>query len=382
MLLGGAFDARELRRLFRRARFSDWQAAGDYELHSSAVCFAKERNGFSMLAQQSLERRFASQAARFAAAHTAADVLATWRALAVQGEAVGAYWAALTHPACGEALDETLLREMHMIAHEEFSARRAALRRARELEDRVARLLEKQAETQEGLQALHEENHSLREALAAARTELRQAQAELERRRSGESMRAQEARIADLERALQGSRQQAAGAQRSLREAMRRVERLEAAQRSAKAGDFAPAAPKRCEEAVPPGSSASLQGRRVLCIGGKTMLVPHYRAIVEGARGEFVHHDGGVEHHVGRLPAMLASADAVVCLAGDCSHAAYRLAKRYCKATGKLCALIGNSSMTAVARCIAEQLAGPPAAQVLMQAMGKDELNNSRRRTS
>ncbi len=357
VVLGAAFDARELRHMFRRARFSDWQTAGDYELHSSAVCFAKDRNEFSTLAQRSLEKRFCAAVARFGAAGTTTEVLVLWRTLATEGEAVAAYWAALTHPQCDAELDERLSREMHMIAHEEFSARRGALRQARVLEERTARLLAKQAEMHEGIEALRRENRELREVLSATESEARQARAELERWCSGESIRGQQARIADLERALEASRDEAAAAQRSLRTAVRRAERLADVDRSTgkrtTGAEEANPTPEKAARRIAP---TDLQGRRVLCIGGKTVLVPQYRAAVERSRGEFVHHDGGIEHHIGRLPAMLASADAVVCLAGDCSHAAYRLAKRYCKSRGKLCALLGNSSITALARCIAEQL--------------------------
>ena len=353
VLLGAAFDARELRRMFRRSRFSDWGTAGDYELHSSAVCFAKDRNGFSTLAQRSLDERFRSALARFGAARTASEVLDAWRALAAGGEAVAAYWAALTHPQCDAELDEVLSREMHMIAHEAFSARRATLRQARALDDRAARLLTKQAQIQEDIEALRRENRRLREALQAAQSETRQAQGELERSRSGESVRAQQAHIAELERALEASRDETAAAQRALRNAVRRAERLELAARSPENRTAcAREAVAKPGETVQPAPRPDLHGRRVLCIGGKTALVPQYRAVVEGARGEFAHHDGGIDHHVGRLPAMLASAHAVVCLAGDCSHAAYRIAKRYCKAKGKPCTLIGNSSVTAVAHCV------------------------------
>lgn len=52
---------------------------------------------------------------------------------------------------------------------------------------------------------------------------------------------------------------------------------------------------------------------------------------------------------------MLAAADVVICLATDCSHAAYGLAKRYCKAKGKPCMLIAGSSVSALARCVGNE---------------------------
>jgi hypothetical protein len=356
VLLGAAFDARELRQMFRRAGFATWETASDYELHSSAVCFAKDRNEFSALAQRCLEKRYAALAARFAAARTATEILGLWRACAVQGEAVAAYWVALTHPELDAEADESLSREMHMIGHAEFAVRRAALRRVRALEIRIADLLANQAAQRERIEALLCGNRELRTELHASRSYAAQAWAELERWRSGEIASIMQARRAELESALAIARAERDDAQRSLREATRRLERLGASRRAV---EQPPPATTPCGTDTAPAASGlspppGLDCRRLLCIGGKRAVVAQYRALVEGARGEFSYHDGGVEDHIGRLPAMLAAADAVVCLAGDCSHAAYRLAKRYCKAKGKPYALLGNSSLSALARCIGE----------------------------
>ncbi|OGA60827.1 MAG: hypothetical protein A3G81_23915 [Betaproteobacteria bacterium RIFCSPLOWO2_12_FULL_65_14] len=324
-LLGAAFDARELRQLFRRAGYADWRTASDYALHSSAVCFASDRNDFSSLAQRALEKRFAA----------------------------AAYWAALSHPELDADAEELLSREMHMSAHAQFAARRGLLRRARALEARVADLAARQAALRDRLDAARQENRELQAVLETARREALQARAELERWRSSEIANELNARHAELEAYLAAARAERDGAQRALRDAMRRLERLRSPGRQhaiARPPDR-PAPVPAVEAASPP----DLDGRRLLCIGGKKAVVAQYRAIVESAGGEFVYHDGGIEDHVGRLSPMLASADAVVCLAGDCSHAAYRLAKRYCKAKGKQCALIGNSSVTALARCISER---------------------------
>lgn len=347
VLLGAAFDATELRRMFRRGGYSDWRTASDYELHSSAVCFAKTRNDFSKQAQRALEERFAGAVNRLAVARTDSEVLERWRAMVEEGEAVGAYWAALTHPACDADVDEALSREMHLIAHEEFAARRATLRQLRAREERNDVLLSKLAAGQEAAEALRREIATLREALSEARGDAQRAQAEVDRLHSGDAARAMQARQAELEAALNASRVETAAARRALREAERRLET-----------GYRPVRPSRPEAPLPvavevdPPRLPDLSGRRVLCIGGKTALAAQYRALVEAAGGDFAHHDGGTEDHVARLPAMLGSAELVICLAGDCSHAAYRIAKRYCKAKGKPCALTGSSSVTAVARCV------------------------------
>ncbi|MGQ0545136.1 MAG: DUF2325 domain-containing protein [Betaproteobacteria bacterium] len=341
-LLGAAFDAAELRHMFRRGGYSEWEAASDYALHSSAVCFARQRNNFSVLAQRALEERSSAAVHRLSAAGTSAEVLEAWRASAAQGEAVAAYWAALTHSCCDLELDELLSQEMHMAAHAQFAWRRATLRRLRTLEERNAELATRLSNAQNTACELRRENTELAAAPREIRADLQAARTELERWRSGGTVLALQARLAEAHEALEASHA-----------AMRRMEKTVQPVSPAPA----PAAPRSVPAPAPVAEEPmpDLAGRRVLCVGGKTSLVPQYRALVEGAGGEFAHHDGGIEHRVARLPSMLGAADLVVCLAGDCSHAAYRLAKRYCKAKGKRCALLGNSSATALARCISRE---------------------------
>jgi hypothetical protein len=347
VLLGAAFDMRELRQLFRRAGSRDYAGASDYELHSSAVHFAREKNAFSLPVQRLLDERFRDAVLRFDEAATPLELLERWRACAERGEAVSAYWAALTHPACDAALDETLGLEMHMAAHHAFAERRAAARRTRDLLEQVAQRDASLAAARGRVHALKRETARLREDAAAAEGRLREARgerdacrAELERWRSGEEATALYARIRSLNEDLAASQD----AERAATRALRQAQRPSVMPPLPEAPAGAPA-PERANE-------ADLARRRVLCVGGKTSLVPHYREIIERARGEFVHHDGGIEHHLGRLPALLSAADAVVCLAADCSHSAYRLAKRYCKAKGKPCALLATSSVHALSSCI------------------------------
>jgi hypothetical protein len=348
LLLGAAFDVRELRQLFRRAGSRDYASASGYELHSSAVHFAGDKNDFSVPAHRLLEQRFRDGVLRLHDAASPSELLARWRACAAQGDAVSAYWAALTHPACDEALDETLGLEMHMAAHHAFAERRAAARRIRELQERVAQLDGSLSAARDRIHALKRETARLREESAAAEGRLRESRRELEetrslleRWRSGTEPGLLRARIDALAAELAASRE----AERAARRTLRQAQRPPFAQAIETPAHSAPAP-------TPAELEADLAQRRVLCVGGKTSLVPHYRQLVERARGEFVHHDGGVEHHLSRLPALLSAADAVICLAADCSHSAYRLVKRYCKAKGKPCALLATSSVHALSSCL------------------------------
>jgi len=345
VLLGAAFDARELRQVYRRAGYANWEQASDYQLHSSAVQHARARNEVSRALHKVLEERFAAAVAHLRAARDRREVIVYWRHWAATDDPVGAYWAAITHPCCDTDTDELLSQEMHMLSHFAFAERRAAGRRLRAADERASALEAARDRALKQCEALRSGNAALRAELAHWKQTAKLAREALERTADGAALRERDARVAALEAELAAARRAARAAQReaaSLREARERA-RVTAA-------EAAQPAESDSVEAVP---RVDLARRTVLCVGGKPRLVPHYRAIVEAASGAFAHHDGGIEDHLARLAPLLGAADAVVCLATDVSHSAYQAVKRYCKRFGKPYVLVGNSSVSALARSLA-----------------------------
>jgi hypothetical protein len=341
-LLGAAFDPRELRQLFRRGPYADWERASDYALHSSAVHYAKERCDVTERMHRLLEERFGAAVAHLRPAASAAEVLERWRTWALADDPVAAYWAALTHPACDAQADELLAQHMHMLQHTGFAERRALARRLRDAHARIAELESTQARAIRLCDVQ-------RDKLAAAQA--RAAEAERVARVAG-GRSAPPSPAADAARLQALARENAA-----LRFAVARLQRPRTQDRpdtGPQAAGQTPA-PRRtqCDDApAAPPAPVQLGRRRVLCVGGKPRLVPRYRALIEGAEGEFIHHDGGLEDHVARLPALLGAADAVICVASDCSHCAYFAVKRYCKRFGKPCVMLDNASVGALARSL------------------------------
>ncbi|MEW5863199.1 MAG: DUF2325 domain-containing protein [Pseudomonadota bacterium] len=357
-IVGTCLSIAELRRLARRAGINEWDSASDYELHHSAVQHARGRNALSALIQKALERKFALAVKRFAQARTDEEIRVLWREALARGEVAGALWAIMTHPLASECTLAAAGEELHMLLHQAGASRCADLRRLAELERENERLRE-QLQRQSGKSA---EQLARKDALiaalerraadaAAAALRLQEAQrrireledngalARAERALAAESLRAQraeeraariaeiEARCAQLERALAEARREREAAERALRGMLARLSR-----------DGEGAARAAC--------AADLSGRCVLCVGGRTGLVDQYRMLVEQCRGRFLHHDGGLENNLRRLQALLASADAVVCAAGNVSHAAYYAVKRFCKQDGKPCVLLRNPSLS------------------------------------
>lgn len=376
LLLGAAFDVRELRQAFRRAGLVGWEGAEDYGLHSNAVHHARERSDFSRVVHKMLEERYAGAVTRFKAARSPQEVLGLWRQSVSRGDPVSAYWAALTHPDCDAEASEVLFREMHMLAHNAFAARRADTRRILALEKQMAEIEEARARAHRQCEALRRETARLRAEAEAARQEARetagaaaQLRAVLEQWERGEAVETlnTDLRAATAERDAARSRIETLEA--ALERAMHRLEwmrqrRAEAIGATPEADDAAAVgACPTFEDEVP--DCPDLFRRQILCVGGRVRLVPRYRDLVQAANGAFSYHDGGIEDHMSRLPALLAAADGVVCLAGDVSHGAYHLVKRYCKRAGKPCALVKHSGVGALSRCLAEIAGATGSGQML-----------------
>lgn len=336
--------------------------AGDYELHCGAINECNHRSAVAEALQRELDQRYAI-ALRQAAAHKSTAALTRWWLAAQQGSDVaGALWATLTHARCDPALQEQVLRDIHMLQHQVGAANRADLQRLDALSDengvltrelalaqsRSTRLLAERAERIESLQG---ENLRLRgelmardTLLAGHREELQQLEASVpglrNRQEQAAHIKRQQDRIHHLERALLGAQQQQEREHRRAEEAQQALElvRNQAA---------ASAMPAEQDLALP-----ELSERAVLCVGGRQAVVPIYRQLIERTGGRFLHHDGGEEDAVAKLDASLAAADLVICQTGCISHDAYWRVKDHCKRHGKRCVFVDKPSASSLQRAL------------------------------
>jgi len=169
--------------------------------------------------------------------------------------------------------------------------------------------------------------------------------------------RAQEARLAYTQRQLLHAQQEADRKQRLLDDAQAQIAHL----RSLLAAESV-SQPEEMQ-------GVALSDRAVLCVGGRTAVVPVYRQVIERTGGRFLHHDGGEQDSATRLDATLAAADLVICQTGCVSHDAYWRVKSHCKRTGKRCVFVDTPSKVALERAIGELCA--PGDAPGLQAMGE-----------
>lgn len=262
-----------------------------------------------------------------------------------------------------------------MLSHLVGASRRSDVARAHDLEVRCAALDERLAQLKHDHRAAVKECKSLTDDLGSRRRErdlserrLIIAQRRIEQLESQKPVRELQTRIAELDRWLREMAARAATAEAALsdsqvmlaelrehgtrtgeqlRELAAENEALESELTARMVCPFAGGAACETDDAV-----SGLCGKRILCVGGRTNLIAHYRALVERHGGEFLHHDGGLEESLDAMTRAMSTVDAVLCPIDCVSHAATLKVKRACKHLAKEFIVLRSSGLSSFARGI------------------------------
>jgi hypothetical protein len=360
-VVGTCLPMTQLRRFAKRFDF-EGPRDDDYRLHTEAVVRTMEREPFAQALQRYFEQEFATTIKAFQQANSDEAVVALWRQYLDRGEVAAAMWAALTHKAAGSFTRHRIHGDIHMLSHQVGAGQAADARRLEYLErqhreqrqaldQQRKEAAREQAALRDRIQALENENSVLRSHSEQVRSLGR----ELEAYRNGERQREMQTRIETLERENRKLLQRFArleAVDRDLQDAREAVARLsqqrdqlqqerDALSRLLQNEECAQCDTQTCdlgkEETLP---------RSVLCVGGRTALLAHYRNLAERAGVELIYHDGGQEDALSRLPELLSSADAVLCPTDCVSHSAYHCVKRQCRRRGTPCLFYRGSGVS------------------------------------
>lgn len=373
-IIGTCLTVDELRRIADRTAQRPDMHLSDFDIHVSFVASSTDRNPISSATHKTLEKKFAASVRRYAKARDADTLIALWSESLATGEVPGGLWALMTHPRADHRVLALAYEEVHMLSHQIGAGQRADLKRLAETRvqleqlqhdfDNLSRRARQQTDLREAkIRALENaltqresdyadsraREHALREELAQSNApDLRDKIAALTGR--AEMLEAELTRIRGENLALRSASTQA---QREVEASARARLAAEAECRAAERL-LAQSLADRCAgcDIQDCARRNNLEGRLVLCVGGRKQLVEHYRAMVADCNGRFDHHDGGLEDSQHRLEAMLSSADIVVCAADYVSHGAYYRTKRFCKRHEKPHVLLGNSGVSAFALAI------------------------------
>lgn len=348
-IIGTCLSLEALRRVARRFRFE--ATHDEFGMHVEAVGFSQQRNPVSETLQRHLDKTYKLWVDRFARLKDDAAVLALWQECLQRGDVAGPLWAVCTHRAASAATRQQAYGDIHMLSHQVGAGQAADVRRLAHLETDNARLA---AELRRRSIQHAGELDTLRCRLGQAEQEARDAcqqlaaigplQQEIEALRSGQALARLEERLAELDAAQRRNDAQQArlDALQAHNQALAR--QLEAARSELESAENLLEALESGDEPGPAGlhgcpadCAAALANRCILYVGGRQSLISRYRQIAERLGARLIHHDGGSEETLSRLPDLIHGADAVLCPTDRISHNAYYHVKSHCKRVGKPC---------------------------------------------
>jgi hypothetical protein len=363
-IIGTCLTTAELRAILLRLDVHGAETADEHGIHQLGVKLVSGPKAGAKHLQKALDRRHKVILNQFAKAKDATAVAAFWDDAAKRGDIPGAYWAVLTHPATTHDVVKRVFGEVHMLSHLVGAANRADIRRLRQLEEDnaalAARIERQQRQLRDGFTARDETIRRLTDSLAHSAGEradtaisadmkaLADALAERDKRLSEEV-----ARRTALARRLDKLSAELVEASRVRQSAER--------ERDALAAELA-AAEQQIERLMPAemqedkGAALDLHGLSVLYVGGRNHQIPQLRGVVDGANGQLLHHDGGVEHNATMIPGLISRADIVVFPVDCISHEAVIAVKRSCRLMGKRYVPLRTSSLASLLAALAAAL--------------------------
>ena len=350
----------------------------EFAMHAEAVGYASSRNGVSEAIQKHLERKYRTQIICFDQAKSDADVLTAWREHFADGDVAGALWAAITHKVVSATTQQKVFTDVHMLSHQIGSGQAATTRRIAKLETDCA-AARSELDKQRTHQARNEGSLRLqllkttaeRDRLRLVGDEVEKLQARLDAFESGSAMVEMGKKLVNLQAAndeLMLAAQRGWALEKALKAAHQEAQQLASererltAERNALeqlllAGEQAQNPEQDCAGQCA-NCDAALRSQCVLYVGGRSSLLAQYRALAQRLGIRLIHHDGGIEESLSRLPDMINGADAVMCPTDCVSHSAYYQLKRQCKRVGKPCLLFKGAGVSGFALALARLSAG------------------------
>jgi hypothetical protein len=360
-IIGTCLTAGELRRLLVRLKIAGIESADEHELHMLGVLLANRPDQGAKLLQKALDRRHEVTLNRFAKARDDFAVAALWQQAIKGGDIAGGYWAVLTHPDSSDKLVQKAFGDVHMLSHIMGATNCADLQRMRQLEDENAALLGKlerqQKQLHDGFVERDTKIHSLTNALAE---KIQNEAGHFPGDDTG-GVNTLKTTIADLNRRLShetGRRERLEQRQKSFEDVEKRRRHAED-ERDALRDEIA-FIENQIASALPgipasPIAKLNLAGATVLYVGGRSSHIPQLRALVEHGGGQFIHHDGGIEHAAALLSGLVGRSDITVFPVDCVSHNAMTSAKRARQQLSKPYVALRTSSLACLLSALASR---------------------------
>lgn len=365
-IIGTCLTIGELRKIARQANVDFPEGVSEFDVHSYFVSSCKEPSRAARLVSKKLDKKFAAKLRRYNACKDDEAIRALWKEDREHGDIPGPFWAVLSHAHATIDLRTEVFSEVHMLSHLVGAANRADIRRLSMLEAEQERLQfaisKMKTVFAKRVATLREERDAMADEAAALRRELRWRANNTAGQQRGDAADTvfQEYELETLRRELAEAKRERNEAVKLLEAESRRLEYLESERQELATENAVLEAeiarmlekPEGCPDSCSGCPCPDLCGMCVLYVGGRTGLVPQYRALVEARGGTLIHHDGGMEEASKRLESFLSQADAVVCPVDCVSHEACTIVKAFCKRSLKPCFMMRTAGISSLAKTV------------------------------
>jgi hypothetical protein len=353
-VIGTCLTMAEQRSLLKKAGISATDL-DDYQVHGLLVQSGDGESNLARRVQRALDGKFRREIGLWGDYQEPA-LLSLWEEQLRCGQIDALLWVLATHPCLSKPALGKIFADVHMLMHRQGEAVRQELAQAVRLREEVEQLQDKlrtgwarHQELTQTVHALERECAELRRTLRAQeqpeqRDLLAPPRAQLEKaERLNTTQAAVIARLQAEKESLASELAAASSQNRSLQAEVERVLGTLSQEESA------------CQDCP----EYDLCGRRVLLVGGITRLKASYRGLVADAGGEFKHHNGGKSGGTRALEGAIGWADIVLCPVDVNSHHACLNVKAICKKMAKPYHMMASSGVSSVARVLAEVAALP-----------------------
>ncbi len=344
-VIGTCLGTAELRKLVMRCSGGQFKQTSDLEIHEEGVRLATNPEPGGRVLHKAIDQRYLATVKRFDRANTPSELTELWEESKRSGEIPGAYWAILTHRSTSVNLRQAVFGDVHMLSHLVGAANRADIRRLTQLETENTELLQKTERQQRNLRdaivSRDEVIKGLREQLVERISQDESCSQHIQPNNDGELKTLREL-VATLQRQLVTSTtrcHQVVSNATSMRTTLAKTHiTLQISQENERE--------LRKELDVTENQlmlmrgeadhsmdrlRAAVAGRTIVYIGGRPGATHAMRDLIEGANGDFIHHDGGIEDRRGLLVGAVNKADLVIFPIDCVSHDAATGLKRLCQ---------------------------------------------------
>lgn len=377
-IIGTCLSIDELEKFARRFDLACSQTDA-FTLHVAIINKSSARNPLSKAIQKYLDDKYKTVVTHFNQAKSDAEVVTLWQTYLSRGNGASGMWASLTHKAVSEKTREMIYAEMHMYSHQVGAGQAVDLRKLNHLEQENTKLNEA-LELQQRRHALAKSKwqQKLNKATKALedqqrqQLELEQVRKDLAKLESGKAitdmgkrlmaltyqndkLQAAAQRVNQLEKLLYAANDEITKLtqeREALAEERDLLENLMQSMINNTNNNILPAGDERQRDMPSSGHGC------VLCVGGRIALLPQYRTLAHHLGFNLIHHDGGWDEAVSRLPELINRAHTVICPTDCVSHAAYYLLKRHCKRHQKTCLLYKGAGVSSFAKALTQLTSG------------------------